>query len=154
MPDDAREDPLFFRTNGKERGRDGCRIPLPWTDDATTSYGFSPAKVEPWLPQPPDWGDSSVAKEIDDAGSMLHWYRTLLTHRPMLAGDLVWVEIADPNCLAFERNGVLVVANVGSATVELPAELVAGRSVIVATQPDTTSRRLPSDTCVWLSTVD
>jgi alpha-glucosidase len=154
MPDDAREDPLFFRTNGKERGRDGCRIPLPWTDDATTSYGFSPAKVEPWLPQPPHWGDSSVATEIDDAGSMLHLYRTLLTHRPMLSGDLLWVEIADPNCLAFKRNGVLVVANVGSATVELPAELVAGRSVILATRPDTTSQRLPSDTCVWLSPVD
>ena len=33
MPDEAREDPLFIRTKGKELGRDGCRVPLPWTTD-------------------------------------------------------------------------------------------------------------------------
>ena len=31
MPAEAREDPLFIRTNGQEIGRDGCRVPLPWT---------------------------------------------------------------------------------------------------------------------------
>jgi alpha-glucosidase len=154
MPDDAREDPLFIRTDGKERGRDGCRVPLPWTADATTSFGFSPVAVQPWLPQPQDWGDLSVEEQAGDPQSMLSWYRTLLAHRPLLSGDLVWVDVAESNCLAFERNGALVVANVGATTVELSAALVAGRSVILATQPEATAQRLPSDSCVWLSAAD
>src|SRR4029079_19712058 len=30
LDDDLRQDPAFFRTGGAERGRDGCRVPLPW----------------------------------------------------------------------------------------------------------------------------
>ena len=153
MPDEAREDPLFIRSNGKEIGRDGCRVPLPWTTDATTSFGFSPVKVEPWLPQPQSWGELSVEQQMGDPSSMLSWYRTLLSHRPLLSGDLTWVDTGSSDCLAFERDGVLVVVNVGSGAVELPSELVAGRSVILATQPETTPQLLPSDTCVWLSPV-
>jgi alpha-glucosidase len=151
MPAEAREDPLFIRTKGEQIGRDGCRVPLPWTSDANTSFGFSTVKVDPWLPQPPDWGEHSVEREAADPSSMLAWYRTLLAHRKLLSGKLKWVEIDLPECLAFERDGVLVVANVGVDDVELPAELVAGRSVILATQPETTPQHLPSDTCVWLS---
>ena len=42
LPDEARQDPIFARTGGVEIGRDGCRVPLPWTDDPATSFGFSP----------------------------------------------------------------------------------------------------------------
>jgi hypothetical protein len=93
----------------------------------------------------------SVEKEVEDPDSMLSWYRTLLAHRPLLSGDLVWTDTGNANCLAFERDGVLVVLNVGAEAVELPAALVSGRSVILATQPHTTSQHVPSDTCVWLS---
>jgi hypothetical protein len=82
---------------------------------------------------------------------MLSWYRILMAHRPMLSGDLTWVETGHADCLAFERAGVLIVLNVGADVAELPAALVAGRTVILATQPDATPQRLPSDTCVWLS---
>ncbi len=153
MPPEAREDPLFIRTNGKEIGRDGCRVPLPWTSEATTSFGFSPAKVEPWLPQPQNWGELSVERQAGDANSMLSWYRTLLAHRRLLSGALTWVDTGSGDCLAFERGGVLIVLNVGSGAVELPAALVAGRSVIIATHPETTPHVLPSDSCVWLSPV-
>ena len=153
MPDEAREDPLFIRTDGKQLGRDGCRVPLPWTADPSTSYGFSPVAVEPWLPQPPAWGAVSAESEAADPTSMLSWYRTLMAHRPLLSGDLTWVDTGSDDCLAFDRGGVLVVLNVGAETVELPAELVAGRSIILATQPETTASQLPSDTCVWLSPV-
>jgi alpha-glucosidase len=151
MPAEAREDPLFIRTKGDQIGRDGCRVPLPWTSDPNTSFGFSTVKVDPWLPQPPDWGEHSVEREAAEPNSMLAWYRTLLAHRKLLSGKLKWVEIDLPECLAFERDGVLVVANVGADDVQLPAELVAGRSVILATQPETTPQHLPTDTCVWLS---
>jgi alpha-glucosidase len=143
---------LFIRTNGEQIGRDGCRVPLPWTSDPSTSFGFSPPNpAPPWLPQPPNWGEHSAEREAADPHSMLAWYRSLMSHRRLLSGDLTWVELDRPDCLAFERDGVLVVANVGSEAVELPPELVAGRSVILATQPETTQHHLPSDSCVWLS---
>ena len=62
IPDDRREDPVFLLTHGEGIGRDGCRIPLPWTADPATSFGFSTRGArhgtvdEPWLPQPGDWG--------------------------------------------------------------------------------------------------
>jgi alpha-glucosidase len=41
LPDASREDPVFFNSNGENIGRDGCRIPLPWTLDRSTSFGFT-----------------------------------------------------------------------------------------------------------------
>jgi alpha-glucosidase len=151
MPDEAREDPLFINTNGKELGRDGCRVPLPWTTDPATSFGFSTVGVEPWLPQPKDFGDQAASLQAADPHSMLAWYRTLLAHRPLLSGDLKWVDLDLPECLAFERNGTLIITNVGPDGVDLPGALVTGRSVILASNPETTATYLPSDTCVWLS---
>jgi alpha-glucosidase len=151
MPDEAREDPLFINTNGGELGRDGCRVPLPWTTDPATSFGFSPVPVKPWLPQPTDFVDQAASLQARDPNSMLAWYRTLMAHRPLLSGDLKWVDLDLPECLAFERDGTLIVTNVGPEAVDLPAELVVGRSVILASQPDATATYLPSDTCVWLS---
>ncbi|HEY0240943.1 MAG TPA: glycoside hydrolase family 13 protein, partial [Friedmanniella sp.] len=51
LPDEVLADPMFFRTAGEVRGRDGCRVPLPWSGTAAP-YGFSPDGVHPWLPQP------------------------------------------------------------------------------------------------------
>jgi hypothetical protein len=82
---------------------------------------------------------------------MLAWYRTLLAHRRLLSGNLKWVDVDLPEVLAFERDGALILTNVGAEAVELPAALVAGRTVILATQPEATLTDLPSDTCVWLS---
>ena len=33
IPDELREDPVFRRTKGADIGRDGCRVPLPWSGD-------------------------------------------------------------------------------------------------------------------------
>ena len=33
LPDELRQDPTFGRTEGAEKGRDGCRVPLPWSGD-------------------------------------------------------------------------------------------------------------------------
>jgi alpha-glucosidase len=57
-------------------GRDGCRAPIPWTDD--TSLGWGP---HPWLPPPPEAAAHSVEAEWDDPDSMLSHYRRLLRLR-------------------------------------------------------------------------
>ncbi len=41
IPDSHKHDQMFFRTNGADPGRDGCRVPLPWSGTAAP-FGFSP----------------------------------------------------------------------------------------------------------------
>ena len=51
LPDEAREDPVFHCSGGQSLGRDGCRVPLPWTRRPQGSYGFSgttdPCHIQP-----------------------------------------------------------------------------------------------------------
>ena len=60
LPDEALEDPTWERSGHTDRGRDGCRVPVPWSGDAPP-YGFSPAgaTAPPWLPQPAGWAGSA-----------------------------------------------------------------------------------------------
>ena len=85
IPDDARQDPRFFRTKGEVPGRDGCRVPLPWSA-AGTGFGFSrtgqgSSPAEPWLPQPSDWGRYSVESQLADEHSTVNLYRSALRLR-------------------------------------------------------------------------
>src|SRR5207245_2206982 len=52
IPDDLRQDPLWERSGHADPGRDGCRVPLPWSG-TEPPFGFSPSGTiaEPWLPQ-------------------------------------------------------------------------------------------------------
>ena len=47
------QDPMYVRSGGVDPGRDGCRVPLPWSG-RRAPFGFSPRGRggEPWLPQP------------------------------------------------------------------------------------------------------
>jgi len=63
IPDDLRRDPMWFRSGGRDPGRDGCRVPIPWAGDRPP-YGFSPAGARrPWLDQPEDWSLLPVEPE-------------------------------------------------------------------------------------------
>ena len=42
LPADRIQDPMHFQSGGVDPGRDGCRVPLPWSGD-TPPFGFSPA---------------------------------------------------------------------------------------------------------------
>ena len=33
LPDEVRQDPTWFQTGFTDRGRDGCRVPIPWSND-------------------------------------------------------------------------------------------------------------------------
>ena len=85
LPDEARQDPTFRRSGRTVPGRDGCRVPLPWTA-AGHSFGFSPDPGEhdgtaPWLPQPSYWGQYSVARQLGEPDSFLSLYRDALKLR-------------------------------------------------------------------------
>ena len=153
IPDELRQDPIWWRTGGADPGRDGCRVPLPWSGQEPP-FGFSPAGAasEPWLPQPKQWRELTVEAEQASPASMLELYRTALRIRraePALGdGPMSWLPSAD-GVLAFDRGaGVRCVTNLSRAPVGLPPQAV----VILASGP-LAGGMLPPDTSVWLRAV-
>ncbi len=153
LPDEARQDPTWRRSGYRTRGRDGCRIPLPWQADAP-SFGFSSlaadggsvasaARAEggageraasvptpsPWLPQPEEYRIFAVdAETADQASPLNHYRRTIALRRDLAlaAGSLEWVD-TDPDLLAVRNDGVLVVVNLCVRAVRVPS---AGRILL------------------------
>jgi alpha-glucosidase len=149
IPLEKLQDPMHFRSEGVDPGRDGCRVPLPWST-ANRSAGFSPDKAtqEPWLPQPAGWADLSVAVQQDDPDSMLSLYRAALrlrrTEPDLKDDDLSWLPSPE-GVLAFRRGESLAcIVNLGTELVPLlPGE------VLLASGP-LTDGSLPPDTAAWL----
>jgi alpha-glucosidase len=146
------QDPMYFRSEGVDPGRDGCRVPLPWSG-TEPPYGFTPAGAAgtPWLPQPDDWADLTVEAEAGNTGSMLSLYRNALSIRrshPALGdGELVWIDSA-PDVLAFSRGlGFVSVTNVSALPVDLPAY-----TRLLLTSTPLAGGLLPSDSTAWLRT--
>lgn len=156
VPDEAKRDPIFFRTGGARAGRDGCRIPMPW--DETAGCGFSPeGAAEPWLPLPQDWGSYAVSNQVRDPGSVLNLYRRALQVRrshPGFSGGPTWVTrdgaIVRIRC-GEPGSAVECWVNMGPEHMDVPVTgtvlLASDASVGV---PDNGMLRLPADTAVWL----
>jgi alpha-glucosidase len=149
IPPERRQDPMWLRSGGVDPGRDGCRVPLPWSGQVPP-FGFSPNGNAPlWLDQPDDWAPLSVEAQTDDPASMLNLYRVGLRIRreaPWGAGaELSWLNHGD-DVIAFARGGrFLCIANLGSQPVELPA----GTEVLVGSA-ELVGNAVPQDTTVWL----
>lgn len=159
LPDDARQDPVFFRTGGAEKGRDGARIPLPW--DGGENFGFTTG--EPWLPIPAEWNARTVASQSETPGSFLNFYRTSLRLRrehpalqPSADDALTW--LATPaGTLGFRREpGFALYANASSAGVRI--RVAEGWSLLHASADgvrlDGNLLELPGDTTCWLASRD
>ena len=153
IPAEALQDPVWLQSGGAEKGRDGCRVPLPWTS-AGDSYGFSPAgSAAPWLPQPADWAPLAADAQDGVAGSTLELYRAALRLRRGLDalgdGPLAWLD-APAGVLAFARPGgdgssrLECWTNLGTDPVRLPA----GELLLVSGELD--EGLLPADTTAWL----
>jgi len=153
LPAQARQDPIVRRSGGKDLGRDGCRVPIPW-NHAEPSFGFSPAEasVQPWLPQPDWFGEYAVDTELTDAGSFLSLYRLALQLRPEHfrepAAALEWIEL-DPGvpALAFRRGSRVCLVNCGHEPFELPSQW--GQIILASAAVD--GRTAPGGSAVWLS---
>jgi len=121
---DARQDPTFFRSDGADFGRDGCRVPLPWTADGS-SFGFGTDGAH--LPQPPWFADYAVSAQDGDPESTLELYRRALALRRSLQTEesLEWAPTWRPDVLRFVRpNGWEVITNFGSEPYPLEREPV------------------------------
>jgi alpha-glucosidase len=152
LPLDLLQDPMYFRSDGIDPGRDGCRVPMPWSG-TEPPYGFVPdeATSEPWLPQPQGWARLTVEAEAGDSNSMLSLYRTALSIRrshPALGdGSLIWIDSV-PGVLAFSRGlGFVSVTNLSGAPVTLPTY-----TRLLLTSTPLQNGLLPQDSTAWLRT--
>ncbi|MFB6813473.1 alpha-amylase family glycosyl hydrolase [Streptomyces sp. NPDC056347] len=154
LPDDALQDPKWERSGHTDRGRDGCRVPLPWSG-TTAPYGFGPAgSAATWLPQPDEWASLGAQLQAEDQDSSLILYRRALQLRRTLNrhGDgFEWLDDKDtpPGQLSFRRGGGFVcTVNFGphDITMERPGEL------LLASAPLRLGDNLfvlPADTAAW-----
>ncbi|MEU3552760.1 glycoside hydrolase family 13 protein [Streptomyces fragilis] len=152
LPDEARQDPAYFRGAGQDGFRDGCRVPIPWTREGS-SYGFGDGGS--WLPQPAGWGELSVEAQQGTPGSTLELYRTALAVRretPDLgAGEGVEWLPAPEGVLAFRRGAFVCVANTTGQAVPLaaPGRLLTASGEVAVTDGEAL---VPADTTAWWTT--
>nr|WP_328823397.1 glycoside hydrolase family 13 protein [Metallococcus carri] len=150
MPDSYRQDPAWERSGHQEKGRDGCRVPIPWVADAP-GYGFGPSE-RTWLPQPETYGPLAADRQEGDPTSTLSLYRQLLRLRRELRlgeGSLAsWDAGADVIAYRNEAPGgvVQLLVNLGASPVELPS----GATVLIASEP-LEGTAVPTDTAVWFT---
>nr|WP_248199229.1 glycoside hydrolase family 13 protein [Microbacterium invictum] len=147
VPRDRIEDPMHFRSGGVDPGRDGCRVPLPWSGQHPP-YGFGEG-AGTWLPQPDGWGPFTVAAQDARPDSMLRLYRDALALRrantDLRTEHLEWLELG-ADVLAFRRGEhVASLTNLGPVPIHLPAH----RGVLLTSAP-LTDDTLPPDATVWL----
>ncbi|MFY1633511.1 glycoside hydrolase family 13 protein [Solwaraspora sp. WMMB335] len=145
LPDEARQDPTWRRSGQTERGRDGCRVPIPWEADAP-SYGFGPADHS-WLPQPSAWAEYALDRQLGTPGSTYEMYRAALALRRKYGlglAELHWLESPD-DVLAFRVGELTVVTNFGTE----PVSLLPGTEPVQASGPLLDGNRVPTDVTVW-----
>lgn len=149
IPRDLIQDPMHHRSGGIDPGRDGCRVPLPWSG-TRAPFGFSSphATGTPWLPQPEDWARYTVEAQEADPGSMLALYTAALGIRkaePALGdGPFAWID-AGAGTLAFRRGDDFVSVTSFDAPVPLPPH----REVLLASS-EVADGVLPANSTAWL----
>ncbi|GAA4992995.1 glycoside hydrolase family 13 protein [Kitasatospora paranensis] len=156
LPDEVRQDPSFFRAEGQDGFRDGCRVPIPWSG-TEAPYGFGPTAGGPsWLPQPAEWAGLSVEVQTGDPTSTLELYRSALAvrreHPALGAGtEVAWLD-APEGVLAFRRDSAegafVCTANTTGAPVRIPAP---GRMLLSSAEAEAVDGDilLAADSTVW-----
>ena len=152
LPDEVLQDPTWSQSGHTDRGRDGCRVPLPWSG-LEPPFGFSPpdATGRPWLPQPAEWRDQTVEAQTAAGGSTLELYRHALrlrrTHAALGDGTLTWLP-APGGVLAFTREpGFTCIVNLSADPMAPPS---AGK-LLISSGPLDAGGRIPGDTAAWFA---
>jgi alpha-glucosidase len=150
LPDEVLQDPTWEQSGRTDRGRDGCRVPIPWSGDEPP-YGFSPegAGAPPWLPQPHSWAALTVESQTGDDASTLELYRRALKirrgHAALGDGFLRWLD-APEGAIAFARDpGFVCIVNLSGDPVSAPHRA----EKLLASGPLTEGNRVPMNTAVW-----
>ncbi len=144
LPDEVLDDPVWERSGHTMKGRDGCRVPIPWAvEGPSLGFGSGPA----WLPQPEWFGAASVEAQQAQPGSTLELYRAALALRSKhLVGDAEaeWLD-APEGVIGFRRgSGVECWLNVSGQTMTLPTD----REILLTST--SVGHELPVNSAAWL----
>lgn len=141
LPESVLQDPVWERSGRTRRGRDGCRVPLPWKRTGK-SFGFG--EVEGWLPQPNSWGALSVEAQEGDPNSTLELYRVALAARRQNRPQaLTWRESSNADVLVFDNGAFRCVTNFGDAPTAISGE-------VLVSSADVVDGMLPGNAAAWL----
>ena len=132
LPDALRQDPIFIRSGGARKGRDGCRVPLPWARAL-------PARA--WLPLPGSWSALSVEAQLEDDSSSLALHRRALALRPR--GAFAWHE-SPAGSLVFARDELVCAVNVSAEPFPLPSG-----EILLTSEPGV-ERTLERGAAAWI----
>jgi alpha-glucosidase len=144
LPLDVLQDPIWHDSGHTMKGRDGCRVPLPW-EPTGPSLGFGAGSA--WLPQPAAYAAHAASPQDGVAGAALELDRSALgLRRRRLVGETAFELLdAGDDVLAFRRgDGFTCLANMGPAPVPLPEG-----EVLIASGP-LDDGSVPGDTTVWI----
>jgi alpha-glucosidase len=135
LPDSQVPEHLVVDVNG----RDGVRTPIPWEPPSHAGAGCGFTTGHPWLPIGDTAETLNVASQIDEAGSMLQLYRSLIRIRrsnPALHRGSYRRVTAPPDVLAFERadgdRRVVVLVNFADEPRQVHLDLLASAPEILA----------------------
>lgn len=152
LPESLLQDPVWPRSGYTVRGRDGCRVPIPWWG-LEPPFGFGPEGSVPWLPQPATWSSLTAEVQLDDPASMLALYREALrirrSHGGFATERFAWAP-SEPQVLHFLRGDRLgCIVNLSGSAVDLPQ----GSSILLASVA-LDGGRLPVDAAAWYEVTD
>lgn len=126
------QDPFGIEFWPEFKGRDGCRTPMPWINEAMggfTSGGHS------WLPVEPIHRQLAVSEQTKVDESTLNFTRRLFAwrkeHPALQNGDFEWLD-SDPALLLFQRTNAqeTITVAINMTANALPAK-VAGNAISV-----------------------
>jgi alpha-glucosidase len=151
VPDDERDDPVWHRTGGAQLGRDGARVPLPWSG-TSPPFGFTDAAAT-WLSQPAHWESLTREAQQHDPVSTLNFIKAAIAERKALGSAVLGV---DPkarhhgNLLIVERPDFTVVVN----TANEPASIVVDGDLLLCSRRVNSEHgksSIPGNTTWWVS---
>jgi alpha-glucosidase len=146
LPGDVLQDPIWLRTGNKQKGRDGCRVPLPWVASAK-NFGFG--EGTPHLPMPTWFAEYAADVEDADKDSMLNLYRAAINMRGTLniavdGKKFEWIKSSNPDLLHFARGKWECVTNFSSKPISFETSKVA-----LSSGPYSDGE-IPGNTAFWL----
>jgi alpha-glucosidase len=160
LPDEARQDPVFFRTKGADKGRDGARVPIPW-DSLAENFGFTTGS--PWLPIPKDWSAISVDVQLQtntsEELSFINLYRKSLAIRKSFVGkEFDWIAKSSA-LIGFSRGDEYAIfSNISDQqiSIEISEQWRGSRLLLSSTSGVKWSGHLlelPANSTVWLQSI-
>ena len=156
LTEDEIQDPNWERSGHYFKGRDGCRVPLPWQSDGP-AFGFN-ATGASWLPQPAWFAQYATNRQIGDGASVLHLYCAAVALRKQWVAngtDFQFSWLTNEECPApllgwRLPSGMVVMANFSdSQPVALPQPMTVLLVSDATVQANTQVESVPPAATVW-----